>query len=312
MYTVSLVRGPGLVDFTQHLLGNGAFFKSHKDTPRSSAMFGSLVVVFPTKHDGGALTFRHGGGEWTFDSAAMLKSSIEPSIAYVAFYSDVEHEVAPVISGRRVTLTYNLYFSADAAHDSVPPIVVPSKSEAAFQSTLATLLSDNTFMPRGGLLGFGLRHEYPLELKAGLGTLINCLKGNDAIIQRVCSQLSLQTMLRVVYADETGHSGPYFVMVKDIVDYSEQCDIGDVGMGEVMTEFEDGIRVSITGSIADELRRTRREVYDSNHHTEDRHIDVDWVTDLTKFTVAKTSYIAYGNEACMNFVSLTPCEFMYG
>jgi len=100
--------------------------------------------------------FRHGDGEWTFDSAAMLKSNIEPSIAYVAFYSDVEHEVTPVISGYRVTLTYNLYFSADAAYDSVAPIVVPSKSEATFQSALSTLLSDNTFMPKGGFLGFGL------------------------------------------------------------------------------------------------------------------------------------------------------------
>jgi len=119
-------------------------------------MFGSLVVIFPTKHEGGALMFRHGDGEWTFDSAAMLKSNIEPSIAYVAFYSDVEHEVTPVISGYRVTLTYNLYFSADAAYDSVAPIVVPSKSEATFQSALSTLLSDNTFMPKGGFLGFGL------------------------------------------------------------------------------------------------------------------------------------------------------------
>jgi hypothetical protein len=31
----------------------------------------------------------------------------------VAFFSDIEHEVAPVISGHRVTLTYNLYFEDD-------------------------------------------------------------------------------------------------------------------------------------------------------------------------------------------------------
>jgi hypothetical protein len=265
-------------------------------------MFGSLVVVFPTKHEGGALTFRHGGGEWTFDLAAMLKSNIEPSIAYVAFYSDVEHEVTPVISGYRVTLTYNLYFSADAAYKSVAPIVVPSESEAALQSALSAVLSDSTFMPKGGLLGFGLRHEYPLDPKAGLGTLINCLKGNDAIIQRVCNQLSLQTMLRVVYADENRNAAPYFVMVKDIVDYSEQCDI-HIGIGEVMTEFEGGVRVSITGSVADEVRGSGHEVYDSNDHSGGKHIGVDWVTDLTKFTVAKTSYVAYGNEARIDFVS---------
>jgi|SRR5882762_87061 hypothetical protein len=92
-------------------------------------------------------------------------------------------------------------------------------------------------------------------------------------------------------------------MVKDIVDYSEQCDI-NIGIGEVMTEYEGGVRVSITGSIADEVRGSGDEVYDSNDHSGGEHIDVDWVTDLTKFTVAKTSYVAYGNEARMDFVSL--------
>ena len=166
-------------------------------------------------------------------------------------------------------------------------------------------------MAKGGFLGFGLRHEYPLNPKASLGDLINCLKGNDAIIQRVCSQLSLQTMLRVVYADETEDEAPYFVMVKDIVDYSEDCDI-DTGIGEVSTQYEGGKRVSITGSIADEARREGLEGYGSNHHAKDEYIDVDWVTDLTKFTVAKTSYITYGNEAHMDFVSLRPCKVAYG
>lgn len=32
------------------------------------------------------------------------------SIAYITFFSDVEHEVSEVTSGHRVTITYNLYF----------------------------------------------------------------------------------------------------------------------------------------------------------------------------------------------------------
>jgi hypothetical protein len=101
-------------------------------------------------------------------------------------------------------VTYNLYFSVEPASNSVPLIVVPSTTETAFKTALSTLLSDKTFMTKGGFLGFGFRHEYPLDPKTGLGNLINCLKGNDAIIQRVCSQLSLQTMLRVIYGDDTG------------------------------------------------------------------------------------------------------------
>jgi hypothetical protein len=76
-------------------------------------MFGSLVIVFPSPHEGGALLLRHRGQEWTFDSGEALSSAAakdEPSIGYVAFFSDIEHEVTPVTSGHRITLTYNLYF----------------------------------------------------------------------------------------------------------------------------------------------------------------------------------------------------------
>nr|VWO98178.1 Acetolactate synthase (EC [Ganoderma boninense] len=97
-----------------NIYGKDAFFKAHVDTPRSELMFGSLVIVFPTPHEGGALKLRRAAGngegetsEWTFDSSALLAQQEHPSIAYVAFFSDVEHEVMPVTSGHRVTITYN-------------------------------------------------------------------------------------------------------------------------------------------------------------------------------------------------------------
>jgi hypothetical protein len=123
---------------------------------------------------------RHGGGEWTFDSAKMVRTPVNPSIAYIAFYSDVEHEITPVTSGYRVILTYNLYFSTNNAAPVVP---APSTGEIAFRTTLSALLSNKTFMEEGGYLGFGLHHEYPLDPNAGLGDLINRLKGSDAIIR---------------------------------------------------------------------------------------------------------------------------------
>ncbi|KAI0317149.1 hypothetical protein OF83DRAFT_174527, partial [Amylostereum chailletii] len=55
-----------------NVYGEGAFFKAHVDTPRSKSMFGSLVVVFPTDHEGGTLTFRHGRETWDFDSSRAL------------------------------------------------------------------------------------------------------------------------------------------------------------------------------------------------------------------------------------------------
>jgi hypothetical protein len=274
-------------------------------------MFGSLVIVFPTKHKGGALLFRHDGGESTFDSAAMVGAQIEPSIAFIAFYSDVEHEVNPVTSGYRVTLTYNLYFSTEPAHNPAHPIAAISPTESAFKAALSKLLLDNTFMAKGGFLGFGLRYEYPVDPEFGLGNLISCLKGSDAITQMVCSQLGLQTMLRVIYEDKDGDEGPYFVIVNDIVDYSEKGQV-EMGIGQIMTAYEGGKRVAITGPIADEAAKYGYQGYDSDDsdgEPKDEPMDIDWVTDLTKLTVAKTSYIAYGNEPSMGFVSLRVSEW---
>ena len=74
-------------------------------------------------------------------------------------------------------------------------IPVPSATEASFKAALSILLSNPAFMDKGGLLGFGLQHEYPLDPKAGIGNLVNYLKGFDAAIQRVRNQLSLETIL---------------------------------------------------------------------------------------------------------------------
>ena len=110
-------------------------------------MFGSLVVVFPTLHDGGALLLRHRGQEWTFDSGKALAAADQPSIGYVAFFSDIEHEVTPVISGHRVTLTYNLYFEDDVddyANKAVSKrLTLPNKG--AFREAFTALLENPEF-----------------------------------------------------------------------------------------------------------------------------------------------------------------------
>jgi len=189
-----------------NVYGEGSFFKTHKDTPRGDRMFGSLVIVFPAAHEGGALTLRHGGKEWSFDSGKEFSGKSEPSISYVAFYSDVEHEVGLVKSGYRVTLTYNLYFAPEKPAYAIVP--TPSPSQLAFKNALSDLLADPTVLPDGGLLGFGLQHEYPVNSKTDLNDLIRCLKGGDALIYRVCSQLSLKASLKVVYREHNKWEEP--------------------------------------------------------------------------------------------------------
>ena len=123
-------------------------------------MIASLVVVLPTKHAGGALLFRHAGLEYEVDSAKLIGEATTPTIAYAAFYSDVEHEVLPVASGHRVTITYNLFFTGSPGSAAKAPATATEPILAAF----CTLLADATFMPEGGTLGFGLAHQYSVPV----------------------------------------------------------------------------------------------------------------------------------------------------
>ncbi|KAF8955841.1 hypothetical protein BDZ97DRAFT_1764411 [Flammula alnicola] len=125
-----------------NVYGPGSFFKAHVDTPRSDTMFGSLVVVLPTRHEGGSLVFRHRGREWTFDSAKAVSTPTSPHAAFVAFFSDVEHEVTPVTSGYRVTLTYNLYYAKQVSRFPPSAVVGVDNTLARMKSTLQSVLAD--------------------------------------------------------------------------------------------------------------------------------------------------------------------------
>ena len=158
------------------IVGPGSFFKSHVDTPKSCKMFGSLVVVLPTKHGGGSFPLRHHGREWVFNSADIVspQKSESPRAAFVAFFGDIDHEVSVVKSGYRVTLTYNLYFG-DGKSSIVPP-TIDDDTEAKIKKSLIALLNNQKFLPDGGLLGIGLSYNIP-STRTPIGTnLLNLSK----------------------------------------------------------------------------------------------------------------------------------------
>ncbi len=175
-------------------------------------MFGSLVVVFPTPHEGGALHLRHRGQEWMFDSATALSTARPSSVGYIAFFSDVEHEVTPVVSGHRVTLTYNLYFDDDSWRELAPagnltsePVTFPAQvetKEQGFRTALSALLENPEFLPDGGMLGFGLRHVYQVEGGGGLDHVYGLLKGSDATVYRAVRALGFEPVLYLYYESE--------------------------------------------------------------------------------------------------------------
>ncbi|KAI0048444.1 hypothetical protein FA95DRAFT_1037194 [Auriscalpium vulgare] len=300
-----------------NVYGEGSFFKSHKDTPRGESMFGSLVVTLPTPHAGGALVLRHGGEEWTVDAATALAEAPAPSVAFVTFFSDVEHEVLPVTSGHRVTLTYNLSYGdilspAGPPADPIPPIA-PSVGEVSFRTALEALLADPEFLKYGGKLGFGLRHVYPVHQQVLKGStwkhgrldhVYKLLKGPDALVHRVCTALQLRVKLCLAYRDYYEDDYREDVVEEEAEDVKDEdkkdglfgVDIGGVALVLVPdipdVELLDGsLAERLGGKLANHPKPSRVKI---DHH-------VQWVTEPKSLTKHATPVIAYGNQAQLDW-----------
>lgn len=96
--------------------GPGQFFKPHQDTEKHSGMVGTLVLVWPSAHIGGALRVHHGGQQELFASQHLRAQALR----WCAFYADCRHEVLPVEEGWRVVLTFDLVLPADAGLPAAP------------------------------------------------------------------------------------------------------------------------------------------------------------------------------------------------
>jgi hypothetical protein len=180
-------------------------------------MLGSLVIIYPTPHEGGELVLRHKGREWKFDAKTLTASQSSTSLAYVAFYSDIEHEVLKVTSGRRVTVTYNLYLVDPSSNPGAPAVATNIQNATNLQTTLQGLLKSPEFLPDGGTLGFGLAHLYPVASNTDLQEMTGRLKGEDAHVYQACRELYLQPSLQMIYDDNKSHSKLYGIMLDRII-----------------------------------------------------------------------------------------------
>jgi len=88
--------------------GPGQHFVAHQDSEKADGMVASLVVTLPGLSTGGTLVVEHGAERATYRGS-------RERLALVAFYADCRHEIRPVSTGFRVTLTYNLVLVGDAA-----------------------------------------------------------------------------------------------------------------------------------------------------------------------------------------------------
>ncbi|MFA1551882.1 2OG-Fe(II) oxygenase [Actinomadura chokoriensis] len=151
------------------LYETGQFFVTHQDSEKDDTMVGTLVVTLPSVHTGGELVIEHLG-----DTAEYRGSKV--AVSLVAFYADCRHQVLPIKTGNRITLTYNLFLTGPGA----------ALTEDALTEELAACLTEHFATPARLLYGRGhaeppirlaylLDHEYTAS-----GFSWSRLKGSDA------------------------------------------------------------------------------------------------------------------------------------
>jgi hypothetical protein len=181
-----------------NVYSTGGHFVPHKDTPRGADMLGTLVVCLPIQFAGGEFVISHQGVSKTFDwSAGRHAHGADDEIRWAAFFGDVDHEVKPVRTGHRVTLTWLLRRGAGK-----PLPVRAGPPGDPIDEALATSLADPEFLANGGVVGFRCEHLYsetpgfrramaPLDARSVLK-----LKGRDQRVAKAALAAGLTVELK--------------------------------------------------------------------------------------------------------------------
>ena len=270
-------------------------------------MLGSLVIIYPTPHEGGELVLRHKDREWKFDAKSLTVSQSSPSLAYVAFYSDIEHEVLKVTSGQRVTVTYNLYLVDPALKPEASTVVPDLKSVSNLQTILKGLLQGPEFLPSGGTLGFGLAHLYPVSFNTELQEMASYLKGEDAHVYQSCRDLGLQPSLRVIYDD--GQSECTYLDGELVTEYGVMLDkmVQEPGYDYQSTCYE-GVLVDDLGGIP--VNKLEDAAIDKSYWVAEQDVQgefITWISPFSERNQLQDIKTMYGNEVETGFIYCSPC-----
>lgn len=98
------------------------FFCCHQDAQHSARMFATLLFFMPVKYTGGEFNI-YQPGTWK-EKFIVEDRKKSDGCSWVAFYTDVRHEVSKVEGGFRVVLNYHLSFDGAMS----PSIFLPTGS----------------------------------------------------------------------------------------------------------------------------------------------------------------------------------------
>ncbi|KAL1708449.1 hypothetical protein EV121DRAFT_277199 [Schizophyllum commune] len=297
-----------------NVYGKGSCYKARKNTSRKETMVGSLLVVFPTPHEGGTIILRDKGEEWPLNSTPKISGNGKPHICFVVFPSGLEHEITTVTSGHLVTLTYELYLDTKS---TAPPLrlsrqINPPDDSAllkvgqGLKGMLIDFLGRPDFLPSGGFIGFGLRFMYGLNNNTSMTRLAGNLKGYDATIKQVCDELNLGNKFFVHYAASagTGHTRQRlsvtrraFLEAQDDREYSKE------GVDNYKFFTEKGAPI---------LRHAGTKTVQDANGEQVKTYEVHWLTPIpTSFNIVKTTYKLTGKEAQLGYTHGTPILLAY-
>jgi 2-oxoglutarate-Fe(II)-dependent oxygenase superfamily protein len=175
--------------------GKGQFFLPHQDSEKHDGMVGTLVVSLPSVHTGGELVIDHAGESRTYRAS-------REDLTLVAFYSDCRHEVTPVRSGYRVTLTFNLLAVAETPAPEAGPVTELAGCLTEHFTTPATPRFGGRDLDPPNRLVFLLDHEYTQR-----GLAWRRLKGADAeratLLRSAAERAGCETVLALAEVKET-------------------------------------------------------------------------------------------------------------
>jgi len=205
-------NAPGAITaelYALNVYSRSGHFAPHKDTPRGSDMFGTLVVCLPSQFYRGQLVLNHRGVVKKFDWGRAIKTQTKPNqLHWAAFFGDVDHQIERMWSGARITLTYLLRFASGGS----PPQVGASEQELAprVQEAWQALLQDPSFLPNGGTLAYPCCHLYHQDVRfqeeqhpitpqtAGM------LKGRDQLVAGTALQAGLEVAFQPYLFENCG------------------------------------------------------------------------------------------------------------
>lgn len=185
----------------------GQFFLAHQDSEKRDDMVGTLVVTLPSAHQGGDLIVHAADGPTAY-------AGHRHELSGVALYGDLVHEVTPLHSGYRITLTYNLFRAGTEAptHAHGPVADASTLLRRHFTSPLIARWSGDDPKP-ATLLVYHLDHHYTPRAMAWTR-----LKGRDVaaveLLREAADRADCEVALALTDVHETwnaisGDSGGY-------------------------------------------------------------------------------------------------------